>query len=150
MRIPSADMTIDETLYPYRGHIGIKTYNPNKPARYGLLIFSLCDATVPYTYYSLPYAGQPENPNMYYVHDTDEKSIYLVNNLSKYCDLPGRNISLDRYFTNISLANWLVEKKISLVGTMQHSRVGIPPELKETTEVKLRRSYTIVTTTPTK
>ena len=30
-------IAIDETLFPYCGHIGLKQYNPNKPAKYGLL-----------------------------------------------------------------------------------------------------------------
>ena len=34
-------LAIDETLHPYRGHTGFKQYNPNKPAKYGLLYRSL-------------------------------------------------------------------------------------------------------------
>ena len=62
MRIPSLHVTVDDTLCPYRGATGLRTYNPSKPARYGLLIISLSDGEVPYTYMSLPYAGKPENP----------------------------------------------------------------------------------------
>ena len=61
MRIPPIYLTVDETLYPYRGATGIRTYNPSKPARYGLLIISLSDAEVPYSYMSLPYAGKPSD-----------------------------------------------------------------------------------------
>ena len=80
---PSFYLAIDETLYPYRGHIGFKQYNPNKPSKYGLLYRSLCDASLPYNYYSLPYAGKPENLNenlykKYYVSGTDEYTKYLV------------------------------------------------------------------------
>ena len=32
----------------------------SKPAKYELLYCSLCDGSVPYTYYSLPYAGKPD------------------------------------------------------------------------------------------
>ena len=48
MRYPSPFLTVDETLCPYRGHREIKQYNPSKPAKYGLLYCSLCDAVVPY------------------------------------------------------------------------------------------------------
>ena len=37
-RSPSPYLAIDETFYPYRGSIGIKQYNPSKPAKYGLSI----------------------------------------------------------------------------------------------------------------
>ena len=59
-RYPSSYLAVDETLYPYRGKIGFKQYNPNKPAKYGLLYQPLCDTIVPYTYFSLSYAGMPE------------------------------------------------------------------------------------------
>ena len=59
-RYPSSYLAVDETLYSYRGRIGFKQYNPSKPVKHGLLYRSLCDATVPYTYFSLPYAGKPE------------------------------------------------------------------------------------------
>ena len=126
MRVPSLHMTTDEKLFPYRGHISIKNYNPNKPARYGLLFISISDAEVPYTYYSLPYAGKPEIPNEYYVPDTDEKSMYLVTKLRLYCDLTGRNITMDRYFTSLSIADWLLGRNMAVVGTMKDNRVGIP------------------------
>ena len=60
MTHPSPLLVIDETLYSYHRHIGFKQYNPNKPAEYGLLYQSLCDSSIPYTYYSLSYTGKPE------------------------------------------------------------------------------------------
>ena len=39
--IPSEYLAIDETFYPMRNQISIKQYNPNKPAKYGLLFKSL-------------------------------------------------------------------------------------------------------------
>ena len=130
LRVPSEYLTIDETLFPYRGRIGLKNYNPSKPARYGLLVISICGATLPYTYSSLPYAGKPESPNSFYVPGTDQKTMYLVNNLSKFTDLSGKNITMDRYFTSVPLCEWLLKKRITLVGTMKENRIGIPPEMK--------------------
>ena len=47
---PSAFLALEETFYPYRGHIGFKQYNPNKPAKYGFIYRSLCDASVSYPF----------------------------------------------------------------------------------------------------
>ena len=75
---PSSYLAVDETLYPYHGRIGFKWYNPSKPVKYGLLHHSFCDATAPYLYFSLLYAGKlkvlnKENPaTSYYVTGTDE------------------------------------------------------------------------------
>ena len=59
IRFPSVYLAVNEPLYPYRGRIGFKQYNPSKPAKYGLHYRSLSDAETPYTYFILPYAGKP-------------------------------------------------------------------------------------------
>ena len=142
MRHPSLLLAINETLHPYRGHIRFKQYNPNKPAKYGLLQRSLCDSSISYTYYSLPYAGKPEKVEgsaaKYYITGTDEYSIYLINELSVYYNLQGINVSMDRYFTSVSLATWALKKNITIVGTMKHDRNGTPKELKPVPDRKER------------
>ena len=88
MRYPSPQLAIDETLYPYRGCIGFKQYNPSKPAKNGLLCRSLCDSTTTYTYFTLAYAGKPESTDgpaaKYYLTGTDKYTKYLVNKFSAY------------------------------------------------------------------
>ena len=122
MRYSSPFLVVDDTLYQYRDHIKIKQYNPSMPAKYGLLHCSLCDAVVPYTYFTHPYAGKPsqinEESSKYYVKGTDEYSKYLVNGASEYTSFSGCNISLDQYFPSDSLAIWAIEKGLTLVGTM--------------------------------
>ena len=134
MRCPSALLAVDETLYPYRGHIGFKQYNPQKPAKYGLLYRSLCDSTVTYTYFSLASAGKPEvaggNGAKFYITGTDEYTKYLVNGLSHYTSIQRCNISMDRYFMSVFLAEWALQKKFTIVGTMRYDRKGISKETK--------------------
>ena len=100
MRCPSALLAVDETLYPYRGHIGFKQHNPQKPAKYGWFYRSLCDSTVTYTYFSLAYAGKAEvvvgNGGKFYITGTDEYTNYLLTGLSRHTSIQGCNISMDR------------------------------------------------------
>ena len=132
MRHPSPLLAFDETLYWYLGHIGVQQYNPNKPAKYGLLYRNLCDSSIPYTCYILPYAGKPENIDgagaKYCLTRTDEYSKYLINKLPVYCDLQGINISMDCYFTSVSLATSALKRNITIVGTMKQDRKSIPKE----------------------
>ena len=109
-------VSVDETLYPYRGKTRIKQYNLSKPATYGLLYRSLSYAEVPYTYFTLPHNGKPDSPdNEYYVTRTDEHTKYLVNNFLRYNKLTGRNISLDSCFRSIAFAQMVFrEKKYTL------------------------------------
>ena len=102
--------------------------------KYGLLYRSLCDASVPYTYYSLPYAGKPkvidDEANKYYVTETDNYAKYLVNGFCKFNKIKGCNISMDLYFTSVPLAKWDSENNFTIVGTMMLDRIGLPNEIK--------------------
>ena len=90
----------------------MKQYNPNKPAKHGLLYRSISDSVVPYTYFTLPYAGKPEiEGTEFYITGTDEYSVYLVDKLSSHVDITGRNLSLDRYFTSVTIAHYLKKRK---------------------------------------
>ena len=130
--IPSEYLSIDETLYPMRTQVRIKQYKPNKPAKYGLLFKSLNDARFPHTYQSIPYAGKPaagEGP--YYLNKTEDYVKKLVEEAQAKLLIQGRNISMDRFYTSISLANWLYERDI-IIGTLMTNRIGIPAEIKKT------------------
>ena len=96
-RNSSPYVSVDETLYPYRGRTGMEQYNPSKTAKYELLCQSLCDGKIPHMYSTLPYARKPEviGANDYYVTGCDEYTKWLVNNFQIYGTLQGRNISLD-------------------------------------------------------
>ena len=56
-------VSLDKTFNPYREGIGMKPYNPSKPAKYGL---SLCYAKVSNTYSTLAYTCKPEVIGEYY------------------------------------------------------------------------------------
>ena len=116
LRIPSEYLAIDKIFYAYRGMVKLKQFNPNKPAKYELLFQSISDSVVPYTYFILPYALKPEiEGSEFYVTGTDEYNVYLVYKLSSHVDITGRNVTLDRHFTSVTIAHYLKEKKMTLV-----------------------------------
>ena len=133
MRVPGDVLSLDETLYPFRGRIGIKQYNPNKPAKYGLLYRSISDAERPYTYNTLPYAGKPNTITPYseYVTGTDNYTKYLVKGLERRVDIRGRNLSIDRFFTSVTIAEWLLDRGLTVVGNLRTDRKGIPEAVKK-------------------
>ena len=125
--VPSEYLAIDETLYPMHHQIAFRQYNPNKPAKYGLLFKSINDARFPYTYQSTIYSGKPEQGNgPHYIEGTENHVKYLVSELEKAVPIEGRNISMDRLYTSISIAKWLLAKNVTVVGMMMASRIGIP------------------------
>lgn len=128
---PEDFLSLDETLYPTRVQIGFRQYNPNKPAKYGLLFRLINCARYPFTHFSMVYSGKPiGQATNYYVSGMDETVKYLVNGLQKLKSLKGRNISTDRLYTSIPLAKWLLSCDVTTVGTLKGNRVGIPKEIK--------------------
>lgn len=133
MMIADEYLALDETLYPTRNKIGFRQYNPNKPAKYGLLFRSVNATSYPYTYTAHVYSGKPENQTgPFYIQGVTETVQYLVSKMLEKNEVTGRNISMDRLYTSIPLAEWLLERKITMVGTLQSNRKGIPEEIKNT------------------
>lgn len=135
MMVAEEYLALDETLYPTRNKIGFRQYNPNKPAKYGLLFRSMNATSYPYTYTAHVYSGKPVNgTGPFYTQAVTETVQYLVRKMLEKNDLKGRNISMDRLYTSIPLAEWLLDHKITMVGTLQSNRKGIPEAMKVTTD----------------
>ena len=117
--VPEDYLTIDKTLYPMRNQIAFKQYNPDKLAKYGLLFKSINCARYPYTYQSHVYSGKRVgDPSCHYVHGSDSYIRYLVTKRSDMQSLRGRNISIDRLYTSISIARWLLDNQVTMLGTL--------------------------------
>ena len=128
-------VTIDECLYSMRNKISFKQFNPNKPAKYGLLFKELNEVRIPYIHRSEIYSGRPEitedNPASEFYNPTVEGvTLRLVDQVAKHQDVTGRNITMDNLYTSISLFDKLLDRKITAVGTLRSNRRGIPDEVK--------------------
>ena len=130
---PDDFITLDETLYPMRTSISFKQYNKSKPAKYGLLLKSINAARYPYTFLSKPYSGKPAGePTEDYVVGTEAVVRDMMEQLGRHGDLRGRNLSVDRFYTSVPLAEWLFQKGVTIVGTLQANRKGIAKDMKKT------------------
>ena len=130
--VPDDYLTLDETLYPTRAHISFKQFNPNKPAKYGMLYKSINASQYPYTFITSVYAGKPRaEPTIYYTPGTEHTVKSLIQSLECHTNLQGRNLSYDRFYSSLSLAEWLLTRGITSVGTIQSNRKGIPAEIKQ-------------------
>ena len=116
-------VTIDEMLESFRGKCRFRQYIANKPAKYGIKIYSLVDSRMFYTHNMEIYPGkQPAGP-FYLPNDAAS----VVKRLISTIDKSGRNITVDNYFTSIPLANdLLVNHKLTMVGTLRKNKREIP------------------------
>ena len=124
-------LSLHEKLFPMRTHMSFKQYNPNKPAKYGLLYKSVNATRYPYTFIMHPYAGKPkEEATEHCVTGTEPIVRYLMEGMLEHIKLLGCNVSMDRLYTSITLAERFFSKRITKVGTMMANCKGIPPAFK--------------------
>ena len=117
---PSEYLSTDETLYPIRQEIAFCQYNPNKLHCFGLLSKLLNDARFPYTYKAVSYALKPKaGESQYYLKSTIDYIKSLVTEIEADKPITGRTISTDCLYTSIKSTNWLLDRGIATVGTLQ-------------------------------
>lgn len=56
--VPSANLTVDEQLFPNRGRTRFTQYMPSKPAKYGIKIWWICDSKSNYFLKGEIYTGK--------------------------------------------------------------------------------------------
>ena len=129
-------MTVDEKLDPFCGRCGFRKYIPRKPAKYGIKIFAMVDASNFYTSSMEVYAGvQPEDP-----YKISNKSGNVVKRMCSDISGSGRNITIDNWFTSYELVHrMLIDHRCTVVGTLRKNKREVPAAF---ISVKDRDKYT--------
>lgn len=119
----SAYITVDEMLEGFRGRCSFRQYIPNKPARYGIKMFAMCDARTFYTSNIEVYVGK-QPPGPYNVSNTAKDiAIRMITPVSG----TGRHLTVDNWYGSIQLAKELLnEHRITLVSTLRKNKKEIP------------------------
>lgn len=118
-------VTVDEKLEAFRGRCAFRQYMPNKPNKYGIKIFALCDSKLFYTSTMEVYVGkQPEGP-----FKVDNSPSAVVERLCQPIKGTGRNVTVDNWFTSISLLQHLKKNyRLTLLGTIRKNKRELPLE----------------------
>jgi Transposase IS4 len=87
-------------------------------------MFALCDAKTFYTSKIEVYVGkQPPGP-----YEASNSPIDIVKRLVKDIENSKRNLTTDNWYTSIPLADYLLHKKITVIGTLKKNKREIPTE----------------------
>ncbi|KRZ12308.1 PiggyBac transposable element-derived protein 4 [Trichinella zimbabwensis] len=105
---PGAYVTADERLIPFKGRCPFRQYMPKKPAKYGIKVWTLCDAKTSYAWNMQIYTGKHASAG-----------------------LKGNNVTCDNFFTSHELAVQLLKKKLTILGTIKKNKPVLPQELLE-------------------
>ena len=89
---------------------------PSKPDKYGMKLFLLCDCLTGYTFNGKPYLGRQGNQRNFGLASD------VVKILSSPLHFSGINITTDNWFTSSQLAADLLQKQITLLGTMRKNK----------------------------
>ncbi|XP_050340990.1 piggyBac transposable element-derived protein 4-like [Bactrocera neohumeralis] len=111
----SANVTIDEQLYPFRGGTGFRQYIPSKPTKYGIKVWWMCDSITSYPLKGQIYTGKAASGQR--EGNVGERVVkdLCVGTLRE----SGRNIVCDNFFTTHNLAKQLMnDHKLSILGTV--------------------------------
>ncbi|UYV83181.1 hypothetical protein LAZ67_23000083 [Cordylochernes scorpioides] len=120
-----------DKLAPIREFVEAFVYNcvaldsnmPNKPAKYGLKIYTISDARTFYTFNFEIYCGkQPDGP-----YKKSNSPDDIVKRLIIPISGTSRNITTDNWYTSYKLSqDLLTEHKLTLVGTLKKNKKEIP------------------------
>ncbi|ROT84560.1 PiggyBac transposable element-derived protein 4 [Penaeus vannamei] len=139
--VPEQNISIDKSLWKFRGRLFFKTYNPSKRARFGLKVYKLSASEGPcagYTSVFRIYAGKDKGSipsSQWAVMDLMERGGYIWKGYNMYCD---------NWYTSPTLFHFLQSRKMGAVGTVRSNWRFMPKDFKVSRkgEVAFRSSAT--------
>lgn len=127
--VASSCITVDEQLVSSKCRSPHRVYCPNKPGKYGEMIRWVCDANFNYFLKGDPLTKRPQNAAAAAEHRANNKVETLVMNLAAPFLDQGRNVTGDRFFTSKKLAENLLQRRTTYVGTVMKNKRFLPYEL---------------------
>ena len=117
------NILIDESMVPHKGRLSFKQYIKNKPVKWGIKLWVLCEAKTGYIYKFQVYLGK-EWLNT--EHNLARRVVkHLVSNLeNKY-----HHLYMDNFYCDPYLFQELETKKVLACGTIRCNRKGFPKDL---------------------
>ena len=118
---PGQELSIDEGMIKYKGRQSFRQYMPAKSTKYGVKLFSCCDAVTGYCLRLVVYCGRESR-----FVDGEGFVFNIVNHLLSRYLLSNYICYTDNFYTSIKLALHLSRYKTHLVGTVRVNSKGLP------------------------
>ena len=123
--VPHKQVSVDEAMIPVKGRLGFKQYMKDKPTKWGIKVFTLCDATNGYVYQLQVYTGK----NLENSSTSVGLCSQVVLDLMAGFDKQGHELYTDNYYTSPLLFLSLHNKGINACGTARSNRPYFPQDL---------------------
>ena len=91
---PHQKIAVDESTVGYNGRIFFKTYNPQKPTKWGLRVFVLAECKTGYICSFQPYFGKQTIENLFWLDQpfTSRIVLYLIDQVNAYAPCTGYHL----------------------------------------------------------
>ncbi|GBP98328.1 PiggyBac transposable element-derived protein 4 [Eumeta japonica] len=122
---PGENVTVDEQLFSTKVRCRFLQYIANKPDKFGIKFWLCVDVDSKFVLNGFPYLGKDESRPQ-----NQSLSESVVMRLVEPFANTGRNVTTDNFFTSLSLANNLLAKRTTIVGTLNRARREVPPYVK--------------------
>lgn len=116
--VPGRCLNIDEAMIKFKGRLKFRQFICNKPVKYGIKCFLLCNSKTSYCYTIIVYTGKgtvPLLPGMSSVESL------IAQMMTPYVN-EFRELFVDNYYNTINLSYYFLEKKTGLIGTLRKNR----------------------------
>ena len=117
-------ISIDESLIPFKGRLSFRQFIPSKRARFGIKCWVLADAANSFVSRFCVYTGREENaaPDV-------PLSTRVVRQLVEGLENVNHQLYVDNFYTSPDLFKWLLERGIYACGTVRKGRAGYPKDI---------------------
>ena len=124
---PEKELALDEGGCSWKGRGGSKVYNPNKPNKFSIKIYEVCESQSGYVVGFEVYSGA-SNENGHVCDPGSTKITQLVMRLLDENRLlgVGHQVYTDNWYTSPELAQELYARDTYLCGTVRKNRKGLP------------------------
>ena len=125
--MPTQVITVDESLWKFRGRLGFIQYNPCKRARYGVKVYKLSTSEgkgAGYTSAFKIYTGQDKTSKQ---TNVSKKVVVDLMEMAGLFD-KGYTLNTDNWYSSPELFHYLQARKTNAVGTANMRRKWMPKE----------------------
>ena len=117
------NISIDETMVPHKGKLNFKQHIKNKPVKWGIKLWVLCEAKTGYVYRFKVYLGKEESNTEHILARKVVK--HLISPLeNKY-----HHLYINNFYCEPYLFKELETKKVLVCGTIRCNGKGFPKDL---------------------
>ena len=141
---PGKELSLDESMCPFKGRVHFKCYNPKKPNRFHIKLFMVSEPSTGYIcgfeVYTGDASGQSQG-NVQEVQDASKTSCTVLGLLDSVQLLDmGHHVYFDNYYNSPDLIDLLYKRKTHACGTVRKNQKSLPIAV---TQAKLKQGETV-------